>query len=142
MLIPKGRYFFIAGLASFLLAHLAFSGAFYLQPLDSVPLIIAAVIMLAVAVIAMRWLWPHLPINLRAAVVAYMAAISLMVLLAVGATTNLGPYIAIGAVMFAVSDLFVARERFVFSAIVNRLWGLPLYYGAQLIFALSPRWYA
>ncbi|MGI9261170.1 MAG: lysoplasmalogenase family protein [Woeseiaceae bacterium] len=142
LLIPKGRYFFVAGLTSFLFAHLAFSGAFYQQSLDSMHLILAALIMSAVTVIVMRWLWPHLSGDLRAAVVAYMAAISLMVVLAAGAMADHGAYIAIGALLFAVSDLFVARERFVFSAVANRLWGLPLYYGAQLIFALSPQWYS
>jgi uncharacterized membrane protein YhhN len=48
-----------------------------------------------------------------------------------------GPQLLIGAVMFAVSDIFVARDRFVSPSVANRLWGLPLYYAAQLIFALS-----
>ncbi len=39
--------------------------------------------------------------------------------------------------LFYLSDLFVARERFVTSAFVNRLVGLPLYYGGQVLLALS-----
>jgi len=69
--------------------------------------------------------------------VSYLAAISLMVVLASGTMAAAGPQLLIGAVMFAVSDIFVARERFVSPSVVNRLWGLPLYYAAQLIFALS-----
>lgn len=137
LLIPKHQLFFIAGLGSFLLAHLAFGGAFLLQPLEVLPLMLAAVVMVVVAIIVLRWLWPHLPHNLRPAVVAYLVAISLMVVLASGTMAIIGPQLAIGAVLFAVSDIFVARERFVSSSVVNRLWGLPLYYGAQLIFALS-----
>ena len=34
--------------------------------------------------------------------------------------------------------LFVAKDRFVQSAFQNRLIGLPLYYGAQLMLATSP----
>ncbi len=142
LLIPKVQYFFVAGLASFLFAHLAFAGAFYQLSLDRVYLILAALGMVVVAVIIMRWLWPLLPHSLRAAVVAYFAAISLMVVMAIGAMPDTGPYIAIGAVVFAASDVLVARERFDCSAVANRLWGLPLYYGAQLIFALSPQWHS
>jgi hypothetical protein len=43
--------------------------------------------------------------------------------------------IALGASLFAISDLSVARDRFVARAFVNRLWGLPLYFAAQLILA-------
>ena len=136
-LIPKRQLFFVVGLASFLLAHLAFGAAFYLQPIDITPLILAIAVMAVVAVIILRWLWPHLPHNLRPAVVSYVLAISLMVVLASGALAAVGAYVVIGAIVFAVSDIFVARERFVSSSVVNRLWGLPLYYGAQMVFALS-----
>ena len=40
---------------------------------------------------------------------------------------------------FFVSDLAVAREQFVSEGFVNKTWGLPLYYAAQLLFAVSPR---
>ena len=42
-----------------------------------------------------------------------------------------------GAVLFAVSDISVARDQFVRPAFINRLWGLPLYYAAQLLLAGS-----
>ena len=35
------------------------------------------------------------------------------------------------------ADLFVARERFVSPAFGNRAIGLPLYYAAQILFAVS-----
>ncbi len=136
-LIPKRQLFFIAGLGSFLLSHVAFSGAFLLQPLLILPLIFAATGTVVVAIIILRWLWPHLSHNFRPAVVSYLAAISLMVVLASGTIAAAGPQLLIGAVMFAVSDIFVARDRFVSPSVANRLWGLPLYYAAQLIFALS-----
>jgi uncharacterized membrane protein YhhN len=136
-LIPKGRLFFIAGLVSFLFAHLAFSGAFLLQPLERVPLMLAAAVMVVFAIVVLRWLWPHLPSGMRPAVACYLAAISVMVVLAVGAINSVGTLLAFGAVIFAISDIFVARNQFVTSSVANRLWGLPLYYAAQLIFALS-----
>jgi uncharacterized membrane protein YhhN len=137
LLIPKRQLFFILGLGSFLLAHVAFSGAFLLRPLEVLPLTFVATSTVVVAIIILRWLWPHLSHNFRPAVVSYLAAISLMVVLASGTIAAAGPQLLIGAVMFAVSDIFVARDRFVSPSVANRLWGLPLYYSAQLIFALS-----
>ena len=101
------------------------------------PLAFSAIAMAAFAIIVLRWLWPHLPHNLRPPVVAYVIAISLMVVLASGTIAATGWQLVVGAVVFAASDIFVARERFVSSSVANRLWGLPLYYAAQLIFALS-----
>jgi hypothetical protein len=40
-----------------------------------------------------------------------------------------------GAVLFFVSDLFVARNRFVAPGLANRLLGLPAYYGGQVLIA-------
>ena len=37
--------------------------------------------------------------------------------------------------MFVVSDLAVARDNFVTPGFTNRLSGLPLYYGGQLLLA-------
>jgi hypothetical protein len=37
------------------------------------------------------------------------------------------------------SDLSVARDRFVKPAFVNRLWGLPLYYASTVLIAWSAR---
>jgi hypothetical protein len=37
--------------------------------------------------------------------------------------------------MFALSDISVARDRFVSKAFANRAWGLPMYFAAQLILA-------
>lgn len=138
-LIPKRQIFFVAGLGSFLLAHVAFSAAFMQLPLEVLPLTLAAAAMVAAAIIIVRWLWPHLSNNLRPAVASYLGVITLMVILAGGTVTAAGPHLAVAAVMFAISDVFVARDRFVSPSIINRFCGLPLYYGAQLIFALSTR---
>jgi len=42
-----------------------------------------------------------------------------------------------GAALFFVSDLAVARDRFVAPGFANRLWGLPAYYAGQLLIAWS-----
>jgi uncharacterized membrane protein YhhN len=74
---------------------------------------------------------------MRAPVVAYLVVISAMVALAAGSAALGRPRLLVGAVAFFVSDLSVARDRFVVPGFANRLWGLPLYYGAQLVFAAS-----
>ena len=40
------------------------------------------------------------------------------------------PRVIVAAIMFFVSDLAVARQKFVVPSITNRYWGLPLYFGA------------
>ena len=43
-----------------------------------------------------------------------------------------------GAILFYLSDLFVARDHFIRKAFSNRLIGLPLYYAGQFLLAFSP----
>jgi uncharacterized membrane protein YhhN len=72
--------------------------------------------------------------KLRGPVMAYIVVITGMVALAAGSRSA---WIAAAATAFFVSDLSVARDRFVAPGFGNRLWGLPLYYSAQILFVLS-----
>jgi uncharacterized membrane protein YhhN len=127
---------FKTGVLSFLLAHVVFTVAFALRGLDGFVVAVAAVAAAAVAVALLRWLRPHLPPDLATAVHVYVAVISLMLVAAAGAAATLGEAaIFVGALMFYVSDLAVARERFVASSVWNPVWGLPLYFGGQLVLA-------
>ena len=45
------------------------------------------------------------------------------------------PAIGAGALLFAISDVSVARDRLVCPEFANSVWGLPLYFGAQLLLA-------
>jgi len=136
-LIGQRTVAFIAGLSAFLLAHLAYAAAFFTLPIEILPTILAGAGMILVAIVVLRWLWPGLPAALRAPVVAYVLVIALMVAMAGGTVPARGPVLLLAAAVFAASDIFVARERFVRSSLANRLCGLPLYYAAQLAFALS-----
>jgi uncharacterized membrane protein YhhN len=73
---------------------------------------------------------------MKGPVIAYCVVISAMLWLAVGVGRI---EVTLGAVLFYLSDLAVARDRFVAPAFVNRLVGLPLYYGAQVLLALAVR---
>ncbi len=132
------RRAFLAGIGVFLAAHLAYLVAFHvLLPAHDWPLWIAAPVVTSSA-FAGAWLWPHLG-RLRAPVVAYISAITLMLwgALAVMEAGRLEAVFAAGAALFYLSDLAVARDRFVQVGFVNRAWGLPAYYLGQLLLAVS-----
>lgn len=136
LLIPQMRAAFLAGLVSFLLGHLAFGFAFAQRGLARGPAALALVAALAAGLVFLRYCEPHVPAALRTPVRVYVAAISLMLACAAGTSAEAGgSAILLGALMFWLSDLAVARDRFIAPGAWNRLWGLPLYYGAQLVFA-------
>ena len=136
LLIPQST--FIAGLGSFLVGHLLFAAAFVARGVSWSGAAVAAVVALLPAPPISRWLLPHVDKKMRGPVIAYMAAISIMVTLAAGSyVAQPMPMAMVAAVAFYLSDLSVARDRFVRPGFVNRLWGIPLYYAAQLLFAWS-----
>ena len=141
LLIPLTRpAFFRAGIFAFLAGHLAFIVAFLSRPLTVPGTAVAAVIVAAALAATWRWLRASLPAEWRLPVLSYVVVIGAMTTLACGVTAGGGPAtVMLGAVAFAVSDVSVARDRFVRPAFVNRAWGLPLYYAAQLLLALSTR---
>ncbi|TFG37525.1 MAG: lysoplasmalogenase [Candidatus Aminicenantes bacterium] len=129
---------FDIGLISFLLGHVAYVAAFAAAAPATEW---ARWILLPIALTssaALAWLWPHLGRH-RPSVGAYVVVITIMVwgALAVASTGVLGSMIAIGAVLFYLSDLTVARDRFVHADFINRAIGLPMYYAAQVLIALS-----
>lgn len=140
LLIPEGRLaVFRAGVFAFLAGHLAFAAAFLTQP-RSLAWLAAAAVALALALAGVwRWLSPRLPEDMRRPVQAYFLVIGVMTALAC-ATSGAGgpPIVAAGAIAFTASDIAVARDRFVRQEFTNRAWGLPLYYFAQVLLALSP----
>lgn len=137
-LMYRERLWFLSGLVSFLLAHVAYIGAFLVAGVSGSWTTGAGVGALVVAWVVMRWLIPHVATDMRGPVLAYVAVISVMVSVALG-TLGAGHsgLIAAGAASFYLSDLFVARDRFVAEGYTNRLLGLPLYYGGQVLLALS-----
>jgi uncharacterized membrane protein YhhN len=129
---------FDVGLISFLLGHLAFVAGFITAlpvPRWSIPILVP---LATVAAIVLKWLWPHLG-RRRVSVTTYVAAITIMVW---GGTSvfveGVLPWTAAaGAFLFYLSDLAVARHRFITRAFINRALGLPLYYTGQLLLAMT-----
>ncbi|MCA9668265.1 MAG: lysoplasmalogenase [Myxococcales bacterium] len=127
---------FLAGLGSFLAAHVAYTVGFARAGLDMTWVAGTGGALLVPAAIVLRWLWPNLSSRMRGPVVAYVIAISAMVACAAGSwARGATPLVLAGAVLFYLSDLFVARQRFVRGGYINRLIGLPLYYLAQALLA-------
>lgn len=134
LLIPKSKKFFLAGLVAFLLGHVGFAAAFVIRGVEPAIVAGAAVGLAVIAAIVAKWLMKHVEGGMKGPVVAYILVITTMVALASGTKT---PMIIAGAVCFFISDLAVARRQFVAKGFINKLWGLPLYYGAQLILACT-----
>lgn len=139
LLARASRRLFLAGLGAFAGAHVAYALAFtVLAPSWTGALALAAALaLLAVpGSVTLRWLAPHLPAAMRVPVRVYVALVSLM-LASAAVAGRAAPLVLAGALAFYLSDLFVARERFVRPGPLNRLLGLPLYYGAQICLAWS-----
>jgi uncharacterized membrane protein YhhN len=129
---------FVAGMLAFVLAHVAFSIAFVVRGVAAGSIEGGAFVLVPAAVFGAIFFARRVQGALRAAVVVYACVLSTMALLALGTYgARGGAGIAIGAIAFYLSDLSVAIDRFVKPSFVNRAWGLPLYYAAQVLFASS-----
>lgn len=144
-LAQSGKSTFLAGLASFLLAHIAYVALFWIEgagfaEIVSEPsrVIIAAALAGAVGLILSR-LWPAVDADMRAPVALYCVAILAM---GISSLSDLGPTVVAGAVLFMASDAILAAGKFLVPEDDPRqAWMQPLvwalYYAAQLLLALS-----
>jgi uncharacterized membrane protein YhhN len=144
-LLARGKRWFLAGLVAFLLGHLAYvAGIAMVEPAELWLRHAGwlAALPVGAGLGALVMLWPKLG-ALRLPVLGYVATITVMVVAAIacarGATLPAPNrwLVMAGAALFFVSDLAVARDRFIAHTFANKLWGLPAYYAAQLLFAWS-----
>jgi uncharacterized membrane protein YhhN len=144
LLVFPARRFFLAGLFAFLAGHVLYGTAFFTTAAPGPQTVWAAALSVPASAAAFFWLRPYLG-KMRLPVLIYVVIITLMV---IGAATlageagsgTAGRRLALaGAVLFYLSDLFVARNRFVKEEFGNRLLGLPLYYAGQFMIAFSVR---
>jgi uncharacterized membrane protein YhhN len=142
-LLARAERWFLAGLGAFLLGHLAYVAAVAaIVPLASWPTLAgpSAAVPVLGGVVALAVLWPRLG-ALRVPVVAYVGVIVAMVVAALAfargapVPSSGRTRFVVGALLFFVSDLAVARDRFVGESVVNKAWGLPTYFGGQLLIA-------
>lgn len=137
LLLPKSTGTpFLLGMIAFLCGHLFYAVAFWGLAQHVPVAAMSLLVCLVLAVILLRWMMPGVPDRLRWPVRAYHAVIFAMVVLACGASAaGASWFIAIAAIAFAASDIAVARNRFVAPGFVNRAWGIPLYFSAQMLMA-------
>lgn len=142
LLIFPQRKVFLLGLVSFLLGHVFYVIAFFNVSQFSSSAWIVTAIIVVFSIGVFLWLKPHLG-SMMVPVILYIAVITSMV---IGASSVLFDstlpatgrnVVFIGAILFYLSDLFVARHRFMKQEFVNRLLGLPLYYSGQFLLAFS-----
>lgn len=138
LLLGSGQRWFLTGLASFLIAHVAYVTAFVSLGLDRRWLLAGSVPVAAVSLAASAWFTPHLPADMLLPVRVYTVVISVMLVAALGARgRGASALIPLGAVLFYLSDLSVAAGQFVHTDFPNYVWGLPFYYAGQALLAFS-----
>ncbi len=122
------------GMAAFAIGHLVYTYAFF--HLGFAPLWAAGALLVmgGVGLMTLRVLSPKMAPDMRLPVRIYVMIITAMVVTAFGTQHLL---LIVAAVMFAISDIFVARDRFLSRDPRNALIISPLYFGAQALFALS-----
>jgi uncharacterized membrane protein YhhN len=139
--LPQRRMF-LYGLICFLLGHLLYILGFFYAARTNQWTWIGLLTVLVISLRVYVWLMPHLG-AMKTPVLLYVIVITVM---ACGAWSVLGSYhlalpgrimVFVGTLSFYLSDIFVARDRFIQKGFLNRLIGLPLYYTGQFLLAFS-----
>ena len=138
LMLPRDR--FVAGLASFLLAHLCYLRAFSIEvPFGAGLLLWLPFFAAGGMVVAL--VWPGLKPALRGPVVVYVIVIAAMAGQATGRWYASGSAVAlaaaVGAGLFVVSDAVLAIDRFRWPFRAARAVTLSTYWAAQLLIAIS-----
>ncbi len=141
-LAVPGQTAFRIGLVAFLLGHVGYIVAFGMLARPGTAMWMTAIAAIPVSTFVYSRLLPYLN-GMRHPVMGYVVVITIM-LIAAGALYGAAEFSATGrllvingALAFYLSDLFVARQRFVHASFYNRLVGLPLYYLGQFQIAYS-----
>lgn len=139
LLIPRERpRVFRVGVLAFMLGHVAYVAAFLLRGVEPATLLGALAAMTVPCLVVLRWLSGRVPGPLVRPVRTYIIVICVMFAAAYGTHAHQSALlILVGAGLFWLSDLCVARDRFVGRNFANRLLGLPLYFAGQVMLALS-----
>jgi uncharacterized membrane protein YhhN len=146
LMFDQQRGAFLAGLALFLAAHIAYGVAFTLltpfTPWDA----ISGLLLLACGLVFYQLIAPRLG-SMKLPVVAYILIISLMVNRAFSTLASPGFNLAqalmvgAGALLFYLSDMVLAANRFWRPLKYHRL-NLALYYAGQFLIALAGSYFS
>ena len=134
-----GPHDFTHGTLAFLGAHLALIAAFLVQGIEWRRLISPLPLVAGVTWIGLaRWILPHVPPSQYWLVCSYMSVLFVMVILSSVTRLLRGRALLMcGTFLFFISDIFVARWKFVDSSAINAFFCYPLYYISCAMLALS-----
>jgi uncharacterized membrane protein YhhN len=137
---------FLIGLVLFLLAHVVYAATFTVPNGFHAEDLITGVALLVFGVAVYLYLWPGLgrmkvPVLIYLLVILFMVNRALSTFFGDAFTGAQAWLLSVGAILFMLSDLILAINRFRHPFEANRL-GLFLYYGGQLLIALSPSLFA
>jgi uncharacterized membrane protein YhhN len=146
LMFPERPKAFLVGLVLFLLAHIAYTVVFTTLGRFSPWDVLSALLLLAAGVGFYRLIRAGLG-PLKGPVIGYMLVISVMVHRAVSTlasplfTTGAAAMIAAGALLFYLSDVILAANRF-WRPWKYHHWSLALYYSGQLLLALAASFFS
>ncbi len=128
----------MGGMAAFAIGHVCYIAAFLYRGVALWAAVPATVVMLVVGAVAYFQLKSHTQGTMRYMVLVYIVICSLMAVAAAGTSgaTHTALF-ASAAVFFVASDIVTAQQIFVRRRFLNRLIALPMYYTAQLLFAVG-----
>lgn len=141
-LIFESPKIFLGGLIAFFATHVCYAVAFFSHGTLGLITFSGLAVLLGIGLIIYSWLRPNLG-QMRVPVIGYMIVITVMLggALTVMSTPTIAAdgkaLVMTGAVLFYLSDILVARDKFVARGFVNRAVGLPPYFLAQFLFAFS-----
>jgi uncharacterized membrane protein YhhN len=145
LMFQENRKAFTVGLGLFLVAHIIYTAAFFSLGRFSSWDILTSVVLLVVGVSFYRLLESNLG-SMRGPVIIYMLIISLMVSRAFSALVSpefgVGQAVMVvaGALLFYISDVILAANRFWRPWRYHRI-SLALYYSGQLLIALAASYF-
>jgi uncharacterized membrane protein YhhN len=151
LLLSKEKKIFLMGLLAFLSAHVFYSLAFLEFIRFSPTSFLYLGFLLGVGALFFLWIRSNLG-RLQIPVLIYIFVINFMLYSAsfpmiekvllneekwAFSENQLISFYVLGAFLFYLSDLAVARERFLVASFWNKVWGLPLYFLGQYLIAYS-----
>jgi uncharacterized membrane protein YhhN len=139
--LPQKKVF-MGGLVAFLIGHLLYIFSFSSLIPVSHWFSSGLFIVFGASALIFFWLRPHLksmliPVLIYIMVITIMASGAWAVFWKSSFQISGRALILTGSLCFYLSDLFVARHRFIKEEYRNRLLGLPLYYTGQFMLAFS-----
>jgi uncharacterized membrane protein YhhN len=145
LMFQENRKAFTIGLGLFLTAHIAYTVVFILLGSFTAWDLLSGAVLMVIAVGLYRLFAPNLG-SMKVPVIAYIAIISLMVNRALSAfasplfSTSQAWMVVVGAVLFFISDVILAANRFWKPWKYQRI-SLAFYYSGQFLIALAASYF-